>query len=62
MWKTIKEWFLDLNEVERELNKQGIYNFVTLHGVWTAFVDKGSLTTQINTSDDRQETIRQNNK
>jgi hypothetical protein len=57
MFKFIKNLILDFNEVERELNKQGIFNFVTIHGVWTAFVDTGSLTTQINKVDDRQDTI-----
>jgi hypothetical protein len=57
MFKFIKNLILDFNEVEKELNKQGIFNFVTIHGVWTAFVDNDSLTTQINKVDDRQDTI-----
>lgn len=61
MWKKILDWISILNEVERELNSKGIYHYYTLHGVYTAFVDNQSLTTQINSVNDKQDTIRKQN-
>ena len=61
MWKRILDWISILNEVERELNDKGIYHYYTLHGVYTAFVDNQSLTTQINSVNDKQDTIRKQN-
>ena len=61
MWKRILDWVSILNEVERELNAKGIYHYYTLHGVYTAFVDNQSLTTQINSVNDKQDTIRKQN-
>ena len=50
MIKKMIKWFNSLNEIDRELAKQGIFNFHTMYGTFT-YTDK-ALTTHINSNDD----------
>ena len=60
MIKKMIKWFNSLNEIDRELAKQGIFNFHTMYGTFT-YTDK-ALTTHINSNDDKQRTIPENNR
>lgn len=56
--KLIWNYFKEANEIETELNKQGIWNFHTVHGTFTYTNPK--LNTYINTVDDRSNSIPKN--
>lgn len=60
MMKRLVEWFNSINEIDRELAKQGIFNFHTMYGTFT-YTDK-TLNTHINSNDDKQRTIPENTK
>tara|TARA_X000001036_G_scaffold405178_1_gene412996 strand:- start:162 stop:365 length:204 start_codon:yes stop_codon:yes gene_type:complete len=56
--KLVWNYFKEANEIETELNKQGIWNFHTVHGTFTYTNPK--LNTYINTVDDRSNSIPKN--
>ena len=56
MFKFIKEWCKDLNAVQNELNKQGIFMAYHHFGAAVHYVDP-KITDHINTSHDKQETV-----
>ncbi len=58
MMKKLIEWFNSINEIDRELAKQGIFNFHTMYGTFT-YTDI-ELNTHINSNDDKQRTIPEN--
>ena len=58
--KAIWNYFVEVNEIESELNKQGIWNFHTVHGTFTYTNPK--LNTYINTINDRPNPIPRDSK
>jgi hypothetical protein len=61
MLKWFKEWAKDYNELQRELNRYGIFTVYHQFGASTHYIGK-EKTTHINNIDDRQNTVSKNNK
>jgi hypothetical protein len=57
MFKFIKKWCKEMNAVQTELNKQGIFMAYHHFGAAVHYVDP-KISTHINTSHDKQETVR----
>tara|TARA_B100000902_G_scaffold370035_1_gene394799 strand:+ start:380 stop:589 length:210 start_codon:yes stop_codon:yes gene_type:complete len=60
MFNFIKKWCKDLNEVQTELNKQGIFMAYHHYGAAVHYIDP-KISDHINTSHDKQETISKRN-
>jgi len=61
MFKFIKEWLADYNEIQKELNRSGLFTVYHQFGAYTQYIEPPT-STHINTSDDRQNTISSKNK
>ena len=51
-----REWSKDYNAVQKELNEMGLFTAYHQWGSYVHYIDP-TLTTQINKTDDKQETI-----
>ena len=51
-----KEWSKDYNAVQKELNEMGLFTAYHQWGSYVHYIDP-TLNTQINKTDDKQETI-----
>ena len=56
-----KEWAKDFNAVQKELNEMGLFTVYHHFGATTNYVDP-TITTHINNTDDKQDTISKNNR
>lgn len=61
MLKWLKEWAKGYNELQRELNRFGLFTVYHHFGASTHYIGE-EKTTHINNVDDRQNTVSKNNK
>ena len=56
MFKLIKKWMDDWNDLNRELNELGMFFHCTSYGCWIQYIDPHQ-TKEINTADDTSRKI-----
>ena len=57
----LREWLKDYNEVQKTINDMGLFTVYHHFGATTNYVDP-TITTHINNTDDKQDTISKNNR
>lgn len=57
MFKRLKQWANEFNRVQKELNEQGIFTAYHHFGSVVHYIEP-KISTHINTSHDKQETVR----
>jgi hypothetical protein len=60
MIKFLRECFKDYHAAQQELAKHGIFNVITLNGIFT-YIDP-TIKDRVNTTDDKSNPIRTSNK
>lgn len=61
LFKYLREWAKDFNAVQKELNDMGLFTVYHHFGACINYVDP-TITTHINNTDDKQDTISTKNR